>query len=1010
VLVALTVNQPETALPSDGLVNRWYLQLRSKGRYRVQTQEPAATSFTQADGIGRGVAVLGRLQQSLQPSSFAAGAAVTLFVFLKPEQSSGYGGQVLVSAPEGFDFAPCLVQSLPEIYYRIGNDKQDTADLPGVQSCVSFCKGCEGPANTVRITLANPLLPEFFYGFQLSIRNSDTFADEAAWQIVTRDPLDRALDAAFPNAQLNPATGGTGPVLGWGVFQQGSATSSVAMSSLRPSAVTGALALLTLLVQVPLSFTASCRLIAPVGFELETTTFQSQSTAVPGSTADWPGGTPFQTGSTLYDDQPPNAMLWMPATYSSGRVYGFAVGISIPRFPVATMLSAFLLQFGWEAATLEERPLALVLHAEKVQTIVNFRVDYTSNVVGSGQRISVTLETMSDIPVGGRLVLSAPAVFAFQSLCSVLAVPGEPSSGLETMNCEAEDGTVTLRPQNSFLAAGVISFALDVWNPAEPLSSRSGHNTACGSESCWQVQIFDALGADLDAPAYVASFPVNQQMPHAQLVDLNSAQRLATGRNDRPGQINKLIFAFRLALRVSSLAALRLAGPHGFAFAEDCLPGLTTAAEDVFGSGLAGFAAWERTAKVQSCAGRGARATLVLQMGLRPERLYGFRVTVTNPLELPDPNSWSLEYGRESALPFASFTPWTFTDISLTPTLRAISSDDALPNPVTLRFRPHKEVKGDPTGAGTGGMLQVAPAPGFRAAARGTACEDFVLLDVGAAVFFQPEEVSCLADSAANGGTGTLSFIFTDARKLDPGRLYELVLQVVNPSQIPSAVSTWTVWTFSNSSGSLEVALDRTSFPGFQPNLRLETWQVAAPSERHAGRSAPVDFQLALGGSWLPGAQLLIRAPQGFDLTSPPDCAPQLGGVLGGQSTTVGRSSSLQACALQVWQEVAEAEAATWRIWDGACSGHKEIGSLDLCEDDCSDVVYQVCNLQVTSGVCHNFGYRATAIAAVPSCSKEQLRLVLGQGDQIAGLLHFELEVKNPMSNPGLVDRYWVAE
>ncbi|CAJ1432091.1 unnamed protein product, partial [Effrenium voratum] len=208
VLVALTVNQPETALPSDGLVNRWYLQLRSKGRYRVQTQEPAATSFTQADGIGRGVAVLGRLQQSLQPSSFAAGAAVTLFVFLKPEQSSGYGGQVLVSAPEGFDFAPCLVQSLPEIYYRIGNDKQDTADLPGVQSCVSFCKGCEGPANTVRITLANPLLPEFFYGFQLSIRNSDTFADEAAWQIVTRDPLDRALDAAFPNAQLNPATGG----------------------------------------------------------------------------------------------------------------------------------------------------------------------------------------------------------------------------------------------------------------------------------------------------------------------------------------------------------------------------------------------------------------------------------------------------------------------------------------------------------------------------------------------------------------------------------------------------------------------------------------------------------------------------------------------------------------------------------------------------------------------------------------------------------------------------------
>ena len=36
--------------------------------------------------------------------------------------------------------------------------------------------------------------------------------------------------------------------------------------------------------------------------------------------------------------------------------------------------------------------------------------------------------------------------------------------------------------------------------------------------------------------------------------------------------------------------------------------------------------------------------------------------------------------------------------------------------------------------------------------------------------------------------------------------------QVVNPSQIPSAVSTWTVWTFSNSSGTASAPVSARAF------------------------------------------------------------------------------------------------------------------------------------------------------------------------------------------------------
>ncbi|CAK9032137.1 Hypothetical protein SCF082_LOCUS19937 [Durusdinium trenchii] len=749
VYVRVTVDQPQSVLPLGG-VNRWSLQLRSRGHYRVQMQELPPGHFVEGTNTGAAVSVLGRLTQSLVPSTFQASAAARLYVFFQPEQSSGYGGHVRVAAPRSFHFgSSCGVQRLPEAYYRIANDKQDAVYLPVVQSCVGLCThvdGCEGTSlNTAKILLENPVLPEFAYGFELSLQNPAAFSitDEASWQIWTTDAFDRPLDAANP-AKLNPEGG-----LAWGVFQEGTAVmSSLSLSSLWPSAVTGASVLLTLILQVTVSFTATARFISPVGFNMDPSTFQSMSVSVAGAEADWPGS--LLSGTAAYDAEPQNTLLWSAASYGSGQVIGFSVprlkervvlfcvnlnpcdkkmahmamaflvATEVPRFPVATMWSAGVLQFGWDAATLAERPLALVLPMEQVRSIINFRVDYLSNVVAARQRIYVSLETMSDIPIGGRLLLTAPSVFDFQSLCSVLAVPGEaPPSGWETLVCEAFAGEITLRPKSQELVAGVIRFALDVWNPDEPLTSRTGHATPCGHENCWKVEIYNTVGGQLDAPAYTASFPVNVAMPHAQLVDLNTAQRYATGRNDRPGQRNKLIFAFSLALSAAS-GTLRIIGPFGFAFDQDCLPGLSTAhgPGGVFGTlgSLPGFHAWETAAQV----------------------------TVMNPLELPDPNTWSLEclgsrdrLARESAVSFPSFTVWSFTESrasrrdgrALKREQRrltgfsgtSISDANVPPNPVTLRFRPHKDVRGDPAG---GGMLRLSVPDAYAVARKSDgACE-----------------------------------------------------------------------------------------------------------------------------------------------------------------------------------------------------------------------------------------------------------------------------------------------
>ncbi|CAE7721891.1 unnamed protein product, partial [Symbiodinium sp. CCMP2456] len=261
-------------------------------------------------------------------------------------------------------------------------------------------------------------------------------------------------------------------------------------------------------------------------------------------------------------------------------------------------------------------------------------------------------------------------------------------------------------------------------------------------------------------------------------------------------------------------------------------------------------------------------------------------------------------------------------------------------------------------------------------------------------------------------------FTLTGSRSLSPGRLYALVLQVINPYQLPalSTSTDWTVWTYSNPSGAAEAVLDRTTFPGFPLIPRLSTWKVTAPSVQSAGRTVSgVLFELSVPALVVAGSQLLIRAPEGVDITKPPTCSTQLGSVLGGSTTTIGRAESLQACALRVWQEVEEASAASWRTWDGVCSGHVDIGSLSICstDDDCSDIIYEVCSLTTSRRECHGFAYRgAVSLSVIPSCAKRQLRLVLGQADSIPSerLWQFQLNVKNPTSNPSIQEQFWQAE
>ncbi|CAE8629576.1 unnamed protein product [Polarella glacialis] len=1068
VMLRLTVDHADEPMKEADLLNSWSLQLFSKGWYRRQVQTVAAAPFQAVSGnlnFGTAVAVLGKLvQECIQPSTFVKSSRNNvLSVFFRPEQTSGYQGQIIITGPPGFNFAvnppdQCRVTRLPDIYYRVGGGRQYTQYLPLVLSCTSACSekgGCvDLNFNRALVGITNSLLPTFVYGFQLDLFNKAGYdvGDENLWSIATTDELGRLLDASYPRTRLNPATGGANLASAWGVQSAAGQPSSVQLTftSLRPSSAVGGLSSLTMYpIKVPTTFTTSCRLMSPDGWAMSPLNFVFHYASIPGATASWPGLTPWQSslsnsvasGTSPYVDQPKNVLLWEKATYLSSERYGFIVQIGIPMYPVATMSSSFILEFGWDATSLADRPLAYVLPSPQVEAVTNFVVDYQSNLISQRQRVSVVLETSVTVPKDGVLRLQAPEGFAFEELCNAEAVPGELALPEEaSVTCRASailaaDGSptgtlVSLQPRAGPLPSGRLAFGLSVRNPSVLSTNRGGRSSACGAERCWVVEALDASGSATQAAAQAPSFAVNRLMPQAKILDLTFSERLATDRNDRPGRANNLIFAFSLSERPASAGKLVLSGPYGFVFDEDCLPGFSVVRGpggvflDLPGGWMPGYAVWEAAARVRSCVSSGSRAVLQVELGLRASRLYAFRIRVaSNPLVMPEPNLWTIEYAGESCTPFQGFSPWMFRDISLTPTSTSRSDEaNLVPNPLVLLFRPFKEV-GSAMGTGAGGLLRITGPSGFRAATKGTSssvCQDFSVTNVASGAIFLPGvDLQCQAQNSQDG-SGALSYTFVGDKKLDSGQLYQLVAQFINPLTVISTTASWSVTTFIDASGSLESELDDTVFPGFAVNPRFSIWRVTAPAgEQHAGAIVTeVEFELSFSSKFDAGGQFLVRGPEGFVTTSPPLCSSQVGSVLGGYVTRVGHTADIQQCAMLIWELAPEAVAASRRLADGDCLAHMDIRSLELCDSpdpaskECSFYEQQVCNLVLPSKSCHNFRFKApTSLKAEPSCKGREVTYKLVQGESImtGEVVRFAMNTRNPTKDPRLNKRFWEA-
>jgi hypothetical protein len=196
---------------------------------------------------------------------------------------------------------------------------------------------------------------------------------------------------------------------------------------------------------------------------------------------------------------------------------------------------------------------------------------------------------------------------------------------------------------------------------------------------------------------------VNAKMPEAELVPLTMSQRMSVRRNDRPGESSFLIFAFRLAKDADSAGYtdMKVQGPKDFEFDVDCLSGVATDINLVFGGSvpLLKYTPWDVTSGITRCYGNKNAVTLRVKSGLKAGELYPFRIAVKkNPLIQPsyETNYWTIEYNGESCQPFKGFQLWTFSDTSLRPISNAQSASGPLAEPTThpvfLHFRPYNEV------------------------------------------------------------------------------------------------------------------------------------------------------------------------------------------------------------------------------------------------------------------------------------------------------------------------------
>ncbi|KAF4690804.1 protein arginine methyltransferase 10, partial [Perkinsus olseni] len=620
VYMGITVDNPSTALQQSDATNVWTFEAHQKGStptYDKRAQlftltQPSTTAalapVADPSDFSANVAVLGKLSEEvIIPTNFAAGAWNELQIFFKTEQECGTAedgaAQVWVEAPAGFDFTNyCALLTLDDNYF-VPEPAIPTRRLPvGTNiECRGAATAALGGTNTVynsaRVTTTSRILGGQFYAFSLQVQNAAGYEHNAKWSITTYTKSSSPCDRSFYNVRMNPKDPEDGSSLPWAVYQRGMHAThfAVTLADLRPAVLETDLptdiTIFPIIVQRDTK--ENFRIVAPGGYRWEFTAEQfkyrsrqvglAEPEVVEGTDADLP----LTTIPSRPIVEPFNELIvaYLSSDLIAGSQYGIKTKIRVPRNTPTASSNVFILEFGFDETTLTDRSEAGVADAPPVQALINGEVTYRTSVAGAADNeLCFRIQTITPIVRGGGLVIEGPTGFIFERDCVTLTSPGfmalptDSYCRYEVDETAQDTPVVTITAGVSGIGADMYKFCLAVQNPS----------TVSDVVGTWTFHSYEVISEKtyLDYSTEVPGFLVKTPMHAYRLVEqrrreacgvgsvstncsLEDFSYWLTGRNDRPGIRNELIFSFALT-EDSVDGELVVTAPTGFEFDYEC--------------------------------------------------------------------------------------------------------------------------------------------------------------------------------------------------------------------------------------------------------------------------------------------------------------------------------------------------------------------------------------------------------------------------------------------------------
>eukprot|EP00930_Biecheleria_cincta_P034639 TRINITY_DN23911_c0_g1_i1.p1 TRINITY_DN23911_c0_g1~~TRINITY_DN23911_c0_g1_i1.p1 ORF type:complete len:3207 (+),score=370.81 TRINITY_DN23911_c0_g1_i1:517-9621(+) len=922
--IGLTVQNPSKVLQKIDPGNTWRIQLDSFGQYDPTEHQPTTlytmpvTDFISLEEEAKlgseywsgNLAVISNLNHEvIQPSDFLQSCCQMVFsqrsqeylqVFFETSVYAGQYGYVILDAPIGFDFGKsCKARDLPESHYAfVGANEAQLLRLARMASCVGEKYPMAAPTfNRAKVKVGGIIEATSFYGYEIQVLHPTVYetSQHNNWYLWIQDSRSYLLDGSRASIKFNKNTPDTQTDFwhkSWGMYSGRGPYIGVQILDNRPWTISRAD---TQAIVYPILFDidtdTSLRITAPLGFVWS---------AEPSHFIQSTNGTIVNFPSPRVENN--NQMVWDSLSFRGNTKYGFRAGIRVPNYNPVVSGNNFFLEFGFNEQVASSRRYANIVKAQMVAAITNAEVYYSTSLLGyRDNRIEFAFQTVSELTLNtGVVIKGSPLTVGFELACPFTVLP-ESAPLPSDATCIYELGVdlapqITLKMGSTPIPAGYYRFEMTAANPSDI-------RTIAGT---WKFGSYYAVAnypetTVMDMEIEAAGFRVDAMMPESMLTTISDSVRLVTGRNDRPGQPNQLIFHFSLSMQPPQLMqkVMTIRAPRGFIFYDDCLEHFITDINEVFGPNTRSswppdYTVWTPDARPVSCAGFGREAFIGIPPGaLRRFNKYVFRIGIrVNPLETPVWNKWSLNYNDESSDPFVGFTLWTNTDMKVIPVGTQRIDAEQVETPIEFRFSPYNTVPAKPGNAPMGGVLRMHAPPGFKfvalpptttpppPASQGVRrlsglgallnlprCS-VQLSRIGGGGDFTETDHLCLVDK-----NGTMISIYMAGAKYIEGlRSYTAIVMVTNPNST-GAASGWRLESFAQWDAHPDQALDDSTVVGYDVNDVLEEFHVTNTNSIFNGKAKINDIDIVMRfPDELNNTDLInITGPKGYNLIGNPE-------------------------------------------------------------------------------------------------------------------------------------------